>query len=240
MHTDLLRLFRPRLAVGWSLVCALALLTLAALFPVLARAGDGLQHLQHFLQAVHAGQATFTQTVTQPLREGEPPRQRVSHGRFAFQRPGQFRFDYTRPFAQTIVADGHTLWLYDEDLQQVTRRSQSDALTNTPAALLTAARSLADLRRDFELALVPAPTGVQAVGEADARLQWVQATPRDTQGTLRSVRVGFDGPQLVALDMTDNFGQHSAIRFTNWRSIDALPVQVFDFQIPEGVDVLTQ
>lgn len=240
MPAALFPFLRSRLAVGPEVVCALVLVMLTALLPAPARAGDALQRLQHFLQTVHAGQAAFTQTVTQPLREGEPPRQRVSHGQFAFQRPGQFRFDYTRPFAQTIVADGHTLWLYDEDLHQVTRRSQSDALANTPAALLTAARSLADLRRDFELAPAPAPTGVQAVGEADARLQWVQASPRDTQGTLRSVRVGFDGPRLVALDMTDNFGQHSAIRFSDWRSADALPAQTFAFQIPAGADVLAQ
>lgn len=74
----------------------------------------------------------------------------MSSGSFEFQRPGKFRFNYTKPFEQLIVADGKTLWLYDADLNQVTERAQAQVLGSTPAAILTSATDLKALKADFE------------------------------------------------------------------------------------------
>ena len=87
---------------------------------------DGLQSLEQFMRTAKAGQAQFTQTVTAPSKEGQVGRSKTSSGSFEFQRPGQFKFVYTKPFEQTIVADGRTVWLYDVDLNQVTQRKQAD------------------------------------------------------------------------------------------------------------------
>ena len=122
----------------------------------LARA-DGLQDLETFLREVKSAQASFTQVVTSPKREGEATvRSKTSSGRFEFQRPGRFRFEYTKPFEQTIVADGQTLWLYDVDLNQVTARKQQDALGSTPAALIASGTDLKALGEVFELKAAPA------------------------------------------------------------------------------------
>lgn len=99
----------------------------------------GLESLEAFVKTVKSGRAEFTQTVTAPPREGQAGRTKTSTGTFEFQRPGKFKFDYQKPFAQSIVADGKTLWLYDADLNQVTQRTQSQALGSTPAALIAAA-----------------------------------------------------------------------------------------------------
>jgi outer membrane lipoprotein carrier protein len=109
----------------------------------------GLESLETFVKTVKSGRADFTQTVTAPSREGQPGRVKTSTGTFEFQRPGQFKFDYQKPFAQTIVADGKTLWLYDADLNQVTQRAQAQALGSTPAALIAAAPDLRALQADF-------------------------------------------------------------------------------------------
>ena len=55
---------------------------------------------------------------------------------------------------------------------------------------------LATLQRDFELQPLPDKDG----------LQWVQATPRQKEGQLTSMKVGFRGDQLAALDILDSFG----------------------------------
>jgi outer membrane lipoprotein carrier protein len=93
---------------------------------------DGLNALSVFLQTSRSGRADFTQVVTLPPRASDSgtrvARTRSSSGSFAFQRPGRFRFVYAAPLPQTIVADGKTLWLYDEDLNQVTVRAQAGAL----------------------------------------------------------------------------------------------------------------
>lgn len=189
---------------------------------------DGLKSLEDFMKTAHSGRADFTQTVTAPPKDGQAQRPKQSSGSFEFQRPGRFKFVYKKPFEQTIVADGHTLWLYDVDLNQVTQRAQAQALGSTPAALLAAAPDMAALRADYALQSAPEQDG----------LQWVLAVPKAQDGQLKSVRVGFDGDRLAALDILDSFGQRSQIRFTGMQLNPALPAGTFQFKPPAGADVL--
>ena len=191
---------------------------------------DGLQSLEAFMARTQSGRADFTQVVTSPAKEGKAERKKTSSGTFAFQRPGRFKFVYLKPFEQTIVADGKTLWLYDLDLNQVTQRAQAQALGTTPAALLASAPDLKTLRAEFTLESAPAQDG----------LEWVLATPKAKDGQLQSVRVGFEGEQLAALDILDSFGQRSLIRFTGLQANPALPANAFRFQPPAGADVVAQ
>ena len=95
---------------------------------------DGMQALEAFVKTARTGRAEFTQVVTAPARQGQQARTRTSTGSFEFSRPNRFRFEYRKPFAQTIVADGRTLWLHDLHLNQVTTRPQAQVLGATPAA----------------------------------------------------------------------------------------------------------
>ncbi len=191
---------------------------------------DGLASLENFMKGARSGSAQFTQTVTSPPKEGQAARSKTSSGTFEFQRPGRFRFVYKKPFEQTIVADGKTLWLYDADLNQVTQRAQDKALGSTPAALLASAPDLAALRADFTLESLPQADG----------LQWVRATPRATDGQIKNVRVGFDGDRLAVLDIADSFGQRSVLRFADMQVNPALPEGTFSFKTPAGADVVRQ
>ena len=208
---------------------SLAALLVAAVVPMAAWA-DGLQSLENFMRTAKAGQAQFTQTVTSPAKEGQSARSKTSSGAFAFQRPGQFKFLYKKPFEQVIVADGQTVWLYDVDLNQVTQRRQADALGSTPAAILASASDLSGLTKDFTLQAVPDEDG----------LQWVQALPKVADGQLKSVRVGFQGNTLAAMDILDGFGQRSVIRFHSLQVLPALPAGEFKFEVPVGADIMQQ
>ena len=202
-------------------------LTLSVL-ALVARA-DGLQRLEGFLQDMRSARADFTQVVTSPLRAGESTaRSKTSYGRFEFQRPGRFRFEYTRPFEQTIVADGETLWLHDIDLEQVTARRQQDVLGSTPAALIVAGTSLRELGTHFEL---------QSAGQSDG-LEWVQARPRQGDGQLQQVRVGFRQGELARLEIEDSLGQRSVLSFSGWQANVPVPAERFRFQPPPGVAVI--
>ncbi len=177
----------------------------------------GLESLETFVKTVKSGRADFTQTVTAPSREGQPGRTKTSTGTFEFQRPGKFKFDYQKPFAQSIVADGRTLWLYDADLNQVTQRA-------------AAAPDLKALQADFTLEASPDRDG----------LQWVKATPKNKDGQLQSVQVGFQGDALAALEILDSFGQRSVLKFSKVEVNPSLPASVFDFKAPAGADVVKQ
>ena len=190
----------------------------------------GMESLEAFVKNVRSGRAQFTQTVTPPAREGEPVRNRVSTGSFEFQRPGKFKFDYKKPFAQLILADGQSLWLYDADLNQVTQRKQAQALGSTPAALIAAASDLRALQADFNLEAAPERDG----------LQWVKATPKAKDGQLQHVQVGFSGESLAALEILDSFGQRSVLKFDKVEVNPALPAGTFTFKTPAGADVIRQ
>ncbi len=202
---------------------------LIAFSAITARAG-GLDSLEQFVRTVKSGRADFTQVVSAPARDGEAQRSKKSSGSFEFSRPNRFRFIYHKPFEQSIVADGKTLWLHDPDLNQVSARKQSDALASTPVALIAAASDLQALRADFVLADAPEQDG----------LQWVLATPKSKEQTLHSVRIGFQGNKLVALDIVDPFGQRSVLTFQAFEVNPVLPASLFEFKVPNGADVIRQ
>ena len=205
------------------------LLTTAACLLLSPAWADGLQDLDRFLREVGSGSASFTQVVTMPKRESEnKARSKTSSGRFDFQRPGRFRFEYTKPFEQTIVADGQTLWLYDVDLNQVTARRQQDALGSTPAALSAAGTDLKTLQGVFELSAQPESEG----------MSWVQALPREKEGQLQRVRVGFKNGQLAVLEIADSLGQTSVLSFAQWQAGAPVPAERFRFTPPAGADVI--
>ena len=193
----------------------------AAMAAGTARA-DAVDTLRDFVREVQTGRAEFTQTVTSP----DGARRRTSSGQFAFARPNRFRFAYDKPFEQLIVCDGQKVWLHDIDLNQVNVRPMGQALGSTPAALLAGGQ----LERDFALQAQPPADG----------LDWVLATPREADGTVRQVRVGFRGRTLAALELTDAFGQRSLLRFSKVEQGVAVPAELFRFTPPKGADVVTQ
>ena len=204
-----------------------------AVYALSAGAG-GLESLESFVKTVKTGRADFTQVVTSPAKEGQAPRVKTSSGTFEFARPSRFKFLYKKPFEQSIVADGQTLWLYDADLNQVTARQQSQVLGSTPAALIAAAPDVQALKVDFTLADAPDKDG----------LQWVAATPKSKEGQLQTVRVGFragdKSAELAALEILDSFGQRSVLSFSKVEVNPRLAADSFQFKPPAGTDLIRQ
>lgn len=190
----------------------------------------GLESLENFVKTVKTGKADFTQVVTPPAREGQAVRVKTSSGTFEFSRPGRFKFVYKKPFEQSIVADGQTLWLYDVDLNQVTARKQAQVLGSTPAALISTAADLRALQADFVLTASPDKDG----------LTWVTATPKSKDNQVQTVRIGFRDGTLAALDILDSFGQNSRMSFVAFQANPVLDASSFQFTPPAGADVVRQ
>ena len=208
----------------WALVCGLCTLSAAA---------DSLDNLSQFLKQARSGRADFTQTVTSPPKQGQAARTKTSTGSFAFMRPGRFRFDYKKPFPQTLVADGQTFWLYDPDMGQATARSQAQTLGATPAALIASSADLSVLQQDFALEAAPAADG----------LAWVMATPRQKETSVQSVRIGLRVSDaevtLARLEILDALGQRSLVQFERFElNPPALAAAQFHFTPPAGVQVI--
>jgi outer membrane lipoprotein carrier protein len=195
-----------------------AVLALAAF----AAHADAVDTLRAFIRDVNTGRAQFTQTVTSP----DGAKKKTSSGSFEFSRPNRFRFAYAKPFEQVIVADGQKVWIYDADLNQASSRKFTSALGATPAALLAGG----SLDKDFDLSALPAKDG----------LDWVQASPKAKEGTFKSVRVGFRGKDLAAVEIVDAFDQRSLLQFSQFTAGITFGADAFRFTPPAGADVIEQ
>jgi outer membrane lipoprotein carrier protein len=204
-------MMKRRRLLGFALMCAASL----------AHA-DAVDTLRDFVRDVKSGRAAFTQTVT----AADGARKKTSSGDFEFVRPGRFRFNYTKPFEQLIVADGVKVWIYDADLNQASSRKLGQAIGSTPAALLAGS----SLDADFVLAAQPAREG----------LEWARATPKAKDGPFQSMSVGFKGRELAAVEIIDSFGQRSVLNFARFEANVALDAARFNYTPPKGADVIEQ
>jgi outer membrane lipoprotein carrier protein len=179
--------------------------------------------LRDTLAATTSLRGQFEQT----LRDAEHEVIETSRGRFVLQRPGRFFWHTTQPFAQQLISDGHTLWLYDPDLQQVTVRPVDDSLKTTPAALLS--ESANGLNEAFYI--------THSVGEGEHTV--FELTPKAEGDSLFArLELAFAGPQLTRIVVHDSLGQTTEFALTDTERNAPVDAEQFSFSAPEGVDVL--
>lgn len=192
-----------------------------ALFATAAVAG-ARDDLNAFTKGLKSLDGRFSQQVFDPngkLKE-------TSSGRVALSAPRLFRWEYEAPYEQLVVADGKTVWVYDPDLQQVTRRPQGAEEANSPlSALIDPTR----LDRDYV---------VQDDGRDDG-VNWLLLKPKgNVEATFQSARLGF-GPQgLARMQVVDAVGQKTRIVFDGWKRNPAFAASTFRFTPAKGVDVV--
>ncbi len=199
-------------------------LALAASLPVQAQTP-----LDTYLAQLQTLRTEFSQTVT----DSKGRKVQAAGGKLTIVRPGKFRWELT-PYSTTeagasspqlMVADGKNLWFYDRDLEQVSVKPASSALTATPAGLLS---GQGDVRQWFN---------VSAVGKTDG-LDWVKAVPKQGDADIREARLAFDKNDLRRMVLKDKLGQTVQLDFL--KSERNVPVADADvkFSPPAGADVI--
>ena len=185
-----------------------------------ARAGS-LDDLHGFATQTKTAKGNFTQKV---LSRTQKPSQPTS-GEFVFARPGKFRWTYSKPFEQLLVADGTKLSIYDKDLNQVTVSKLGDALGTSPAAILFGSN---DIDRNFDL---------KDTGERDG-VSWLEATPKSKGTNFEKISIGFRAGELAAMELRDALGQVTLLEFSNVERNPKVDPSAFVFVAPKGADVL--
>lgn len=192
-----------------------------AMLPALAWAG-AVEQLKHFLHDTRTLRAEFAQMV---VSKGGGRKPQQSSGLIAISRPGKLRWEIQKPYPQLMVGDGDKFWIYDPELKQVTVKKVGQAIGGTPAALLSGSN---DLEKNF---------GLKEAGEAEG-LAWVEALPKSADSGFEKVRLGFAGNDLKAMELLDNFGQTTHVRFSRIERNPALSPGLFKFTPPAGADVI--
>jgi outer membrane lipoprotein carrier protein len=182
---------------------------------------SGIDRLHGFMNDIKTARAVFTQVVLD--KNGK--RLQEASGTLALARPGRFRWSYEKPYKQLIVGDGIKVWVYDDDLNQVTVRKLDSALGSTPAALLAGSN---EIERAFTLVAQPPSEG----------LEWVEATPKTGESTFASVRMGFAANALARMQLYDHFGQTTVITLSKFERNASVSPELFKFVAPKGADMI--
>jgi outer membrane lipoprotein carrier protein len=200
---------------------AVALVALIGPLSAATDAPNAIQGLQRFFNEVQSYTAAFRQDL---LDESGKSAQESS-GRLWIQRPNKFRWNYDKPYKQQIVGDGEKIWIFDEELQQVTVREMGRALLDTPAVLLAGKGRLEDQFRINDL-------GTQG------KLEWVQLLPRNKESGFEEFRIGFEKGKISQLELVDGLGQTT--RYTLRDAMENVKISParFEFEPPPGVDVV--
>lgn len=187
----------------------------------IANVEQGYAKLERFTQSLKSMEADFTQT----LEDSHGQVVEKSSGTLAIQRPNRFRWDYAKPHPQVIVSDGERLWLYDQDLEQVTVRKLEQSLAGTPASLLAGAD---DFRKSFDVERVEQARG----------WTFIDLAPKRADTDFKQVRLGLRDDQLGSMSLLDKLGQTTLLEFSRFKRNPNLPAARFQFTPPKGVDVI--
>ena len=161
----------------------------------------------------------------QSLIDAEGAIVETNSGTLEIERPGRFRWSYTDPYEQWLVADGLNIWSYDVDLQQVTVKPQAQALANTPAVLLGGAE---DALEQFDFA----GTTIESV------TTWVRLDPKDQDSGFNRVELGFVDSELRRMVFFDHLEQTTLVALHDVIVNQPIESARFVFVIPDDVDVV--
>jgi outer membrane lipoprotein carrier protein len=201
-----------------------AVFLLAAFLSGSLQAADtAAQNLNRLLSQLTSLSASFEQLVL----DGSGKRMQEVQGSMVLERPGKFRWQTAEPFPQLLVSDGQTLWLYDQDLEQVTQQAVDPKLSSTPALLLSG--NLDDLEKTFI---------VQGPVEGDSGVY--RLLPSSPDALFVALRIMFEAGVPLEMQLEDNLGQKTGIHFSDIRINPAVEKSQFEFQVPAGVDLITE
>ena len=198
-----------------------ACLVLASPMASAGDSGPAQSSLERFSAGLESLHARFSQRVITP----EGVVENEGEGEVWLQTPGLFRWASEGDYPELIVADGQYVWMYDEMLEQVTVKPQSEQAENSPLMLLT---DPAGLERQFTITEAGQHEGVDL-------LTLESSNP---ESEFDRVLLGFEQDQLVLMGLEDAFGLRTEIRFSELIRNLPLDPGLFRFEPPPGTDVV--
>ncbi|MEO1963555.1 MAG: outer membrane lipoprotein chaperone LolA [Cycloclasticus sp.] len=184
---------------------------------------DGLLILENHLQNYNKLSGQFTQIISSQTSNNT----NSSTGEFWIKKPNKFRWHYSSPYIQEIISNGEKIWIYDEDLEQVSIKNSSQSVDSSPLAIILGSTSLGD---SFEVSPI----------KNDDLLEWLKLTPKNDSSGFEFISIGFENGILARMIMADNFGQTTHLLFTDVAVHSNMDDTLFEFQTPDGADVFDE
>lgn len=148
-------------------------------------------------------------------------------GQVWLKTPNQFKWEYEEPSPQLILANGESVWIYDEDLEQVTIKKQQS--TQNPIYVLLNKKQTED---NFNLELLE-------INEDNKEGEhWIEMTPKKPGDDIKKVWLGVDNNNLKMIKLKNQMDNIVIFEFENIIKNPELAEGFFTFDIPEGIDVI--
>lgn len=171
---------------------------------------------------------TFTKTYSAEFtQQGSDNLSERQSGRIYLKKPALFLIEIKKPSLQKIISNGHSVWVYDEDLWQATQYKKSKYLQDSPIGLISQNPEL--LLKSYQVSKNKAATGVQ-----------FSLTAHKPEALFPKLTLYFDSHKaLIQMRAMNHLGQIVNMTFSKIKLNSPIKTKQFDFMPPKGVDVIT-
>ena len=192
-------------------------------FNVLA---DGISDLNAFVNNISSMSSEFSQVVL----DKKGLKLQDVEGVMLFKRPNKFRWDYLKPYQNQIISDGDRLYMYDQDLRQVSINPIAKVAGSTPLLIIAGK----NIEKYFTLKNIDD----QVNNEGNQNIKWVEAVPKEEGAGFSKVILGLTENKLSVMKIVDAFEHTTTINFKNAKYNVTLVDNDFLFKLPTGVDIV--
>lgn len=187
---------------------------------------DGISDLNAFVNNVSSMSSEFSQVVL----DKKGLKLQDVEGVMLFKRPNKFRWDYLKPYQNQIISDGDRLFMYDQDLRQVSINPIAKVAGSTPLLIIAGK----NIEKYFTLRNIED----QVANEMNQNIKWVEAVPKEEGAGFSKVILGLTENKLSVMKIIDAFEHTTTISFKNAKYNVILVDNDFLFKLPTGVDVV--
>jgi len=187
---------------------------------------DGISDLNAFVNNVSSMSSEFSQVVL----DKKGLKLQDVEGVMLFKRPNKFRWDYLKPYQNQIISDGDRLFMYDQDLRQVSINPIAKVAGSTPLLIIAGK----NIEKYFTLRNIED----QVANEMNQNIKWVEAVPKEEGAGFSKVILGLTENKLSVMKIVDAFEHTTTINFKNAKYNVSLVDNDFLFKLPTGVDVV--
>src|SRR5262245_35419728 len=213
-------------------IMALGALLVAAV-PLTAAEPATAVELAQSLQKKYDTIRDFSADFVHSYRSGALKKQLTEKGHLLIKKPGKMRWEYTSPEQKLFVSDGVKIYAYiPQDKQVIVSTVPTDDTASAPGLFLAGKGNLV---RDFKASLTEVPPGMPAGTKA---LKLVPTKPQPDYDWI-VLLVDQTTLGLRGLVSTDAQGGTSTFSFANLKENVNPADKEFAFQMPRGVDVVT-
>lgn len=153
-----------------------------------------------------------------------------ANGRIFARRPGMMRWEYNAPNPQLIVADNKDIWIYRPEDNQVSHGAAPEFFKGGNGAGFLS--DMTRIRKDFNATL-------ESTDQTDGFR--VKLLPKNTAYEVTAVYLTVSAAtfEITVLSTLNAYGDETRFELSGYQYDPVPDLSLFQFKVPEGVEVLT-